>query len=105
MGDPFGIESTANAALAQMEQAKRTARAAYDQARERIKAETAGNIAKAGDVCSCVADMAIRETRTDWAIYAGTITLFQPSSIENFAQAMAQAHGAGGCEAAGKAGA
>lgn len=105
MGDMLGIDGAANAALAQMEQAKRTAKAAYDQARERIKAETAGNIAKAGDVCSCVADMAIRETLSDWAIYAGTVTLFQPSSLKNFAQVMAQAYGAGGCDAAGKAGA
>lgn len=105
MGDLFGIDGAANAALAQMEQARRTAKAAYDQARARIKAETAGALAKAGDVCSCMADAAIAQTRTDWAIYAGTITLFQPAALKNFGQAMAQAHGAGGCDAAGKAGA
>lgn len=103
MADIFGIDQAANAALAQMDHAKRTARQAYDAARSRIKAETNAQVAGAGDVCSCVADAAIAQTRTDWAIYAGTLTLYEPAPVVNFSQTMAKVHGAGAC--AGKAGA
>ncbi len=103
MADIFGIDQAANAALEQMDHAKRTARRAYDAARVRIKAETDAQVAGAGDVCACVADAAIAQTRTDWAIYAGTLTLYEPAPVANFSQTMAKVHGAGAC--AGKAGA
>lgn len=104
MTDLFGLDGAAKAALAQMELARTTARHAYDQARARIKEETAGTIAKAGDVCSCVANAAVADTRTEWALFAGSLTLIEPAPIKNFAQTMAQVHGAGGCDA-GKTGA
>lgn len=105
MADMFGLDGAANAALAKIEQARRTAKAAYGQARERIEAETVSMVAKAGDVCGCVADAAIAQTRTDWALYAGSMTLIAPAPVATFGQTMAQVYKAGGCDAAGKAGA
>jgi len=105
MGDLFGIDQMADAALEQMGAAKRQAQRAYREARARIERETAGTIAKAGDVCSCVVNAAIQETRTEWAIFAGSLTMIAPQPVKTFDQTMAQVHRAGGCDAAGKAGA
>lgn len=104
MGDIFGISEAADAAMAQMNHAQRTARETYDFARARIEQETADTIARADDVCSCVAAVAASETRTDWALYAGSFTLIEPAPVKNFTQKMDQAFGTGRCDAA-KAGA
>lgn len=103
-GDIFGIGETADAAVRQMQHAKRAAREAYERSLEAIRQQTATNLASAGDVCGCVADAAIADTRTEWAIYAGTLTLIEPAPVKAFGQRMAQMHRAGGCEVA-KAGA
>lgn len=101
-GDLFGIGETADATLRQIEHARRAARQAYERSFEAIRQQTVTNLAKAGDLCSCVADAAIGQTRTEWAIYAGTLTLINP--VKNFGERMAQVHRAGGCGSA-KAGA
>lgn len=104
MGDIFGISEMADAAMAQMNHAQRAVREAYEFARARIESETADTIARAGDVCSCVAAVASSETRSEWAIYAGSLTLIEPAPIKNFAQEMDKAFSTGRCDAA-KAGA
>ena len=95
--DWFGLDRGAGIALEQIEETKRAAKAAYEAAQERIKQETATTLGKAGDVCGCVADAAIAETRTDWAIYSGTLTFITPASVKAFDQRMGQAFNAGAC--------
>ncbi len=48
-------------------------------------------------MCGCVADAAIADTRTDWAIYSGTLTFITPASVKAFDQRMGQAFNAGAC--------
>lgn len=103
LGDLFGIDAAADHALNQMERGRQAARNAYDAALSRIREETATSLAKAGEVCGCAADAAIADTRTEWAIYSGTLTLIAPAPVKAFDEKMAQASRAG-CEAA-KAGA
>ncbi|TAA53901.1 hypothetical protein [Shinella sp. JR1-6] len=95
--DLFGFDKGARLALRQIEDAKRAAKAAYETAQARIKAETATTLGKAGDMCGCVADAAIADTRTDWAIYSGTLTFITPAGVKAFDQRMGQAFNAGAC--------
>lgn len=99
-GDIFGLGETANAALRQIEQTRRAAERAYDASLEKIRQETAGRVARADDVCSCVADMAVSQTRLDWAIYAGSLTLIAPQPVKAFDEQMARVYSAGSCTAA-----
>lgn len=100
MGDIFGIGEAADAAMAQMNHARRAAQEAYDFARERIEQETANSIARAGDVCGCVVAAAIAQSRTEWALYAGTLTVIEPAPVKDFAQEMDRAFNSGRCDAA-----
>lgn len=95
--DVLGIDEGARLALQQIEDAKRAAKAAYEATQARIKAETATTLGKAGDMCGCVADAAIADTRTDWAIYSGTLTFITPAAVKAFDQRMGQAFNAGAC--------
>ncbi|MCM2396144.1 hypothetical protein NBH19_08635 [Rhizobium sp. S95] len=103
LGQAFGIDQTLNMSLRQYEEQKRAAIEAYNRSVERIKADTATTLGKAGDVCGCVADTAISETRTEWAIFSGTLGLIRPAPLKAFDERMAQTFGAGVCSA--KAGA
>ncbi len=99
----FGIDQTLNMSLRQYEEQKRAAVDAYNHSVERIKNDTATTLGKAGDVCGCVADAAIADTRTEWAIFSGTLGLIRPAPLKAFGERMAQTFGAGICSA--KAGA
>jgi hypothetical protein len=102
LGEAFGldIDGAARQALARAEEARRRAQEAYRQSVKRIREETATNLASAGTLCGCIADQAIADTRRDWAIFSGTLTLFRPTPIANFAERMAQLERSGGCSAA-----
>lgn len=104
MGDLFGIGDMTNLAIRQYEEGKEAAREAYERSIERIKQETATNLAASGEVCGCIADAAIAETRTEWAIFSGTLSLIRPASLKSFDEKMGQIARAGACDAA-KAGA
>ena len=95
--DPFGIDKGASLVLQEIEDSKRAAKAAYEAAQARIKQETATTLGKAGDTCGCIADVAIGETKTDWAIYSGTLTFITPAGVKAFDQRMGQAFNAGAC--------
>lgn len=97
IGDMLGIDRATAFARQQYEDGKRAARAAYNAAQERIRQETATTLGKAGNVCGCVADAAIADTLTDWAIYSGTLTFIKPASIKAFDQRMRQVFNAGAC--------
>lgn len=95
--DMFGIDEGARIVLDQIEDSKRAAKQAYEAAQERIRQETATTLGKAGDVCGCIADAAIADTRTDWAIYSGTLSMIKPAAVKGFDQRMGQAFNAGAC--------
>lgn len=103
LGQTLGIDQSLSISLRQYEEQKRAAVDAYNRSVERIKVETATTLGKAGDVCGCVADAAIADTRTEWAIFSGTLGLIRPAPIKAFNERMAQAYNAGACS--GKAGA
>ncbi|MCR5858268.1 hypothetical protein [Mesorhizobium sp. J428] len=100
MGDYFGFDGTVQQTFALIEQQKRAAREAYERSLAQLKDKTASDLARAGDVCGCVADQAIGETRTDWAIFSGTLSVIRPTSLKLFDQKMVRVHASGGCTAA-----
>jgi hypothetical protein len=102
LGGMFPMGEMADAAIEQHEQVKRAAKEAYHRSVERLKRETATNLASAGTVCGCVADAAIDATRTEWAIFTGTLTLFQPAPLHSFDQRMAEAYASGRCTGVAK---
>lgn len=106
MAEQFGVDfdGAARIALQRIEAGKRAAQKTYDDALAAIKAETASNLANAGSVCGCVGDAAIEESRTEWAIFSGTLSLVRLAPLDRFDEKMAQVQGAGMCKA-GKAGA
>jgi hypothetical protein len=93
----FPIGKLTDIAIAKEEQAAKAAKEAYDRSVERLKRETATSLANSGTVCGCVADAAIEATRTEWAIWTGTLTLVRPAPIQNFDQRMGEAHASGRC--------
>lgn len=97
LGGMFPIGKMADIAIVQQEQAAKAAKEAYDRSVERLKRETATSLANSGTVCGCVADAAIDATRTEWAIWTGTLTLFKPAPLQDFDQRMAEAYASGRC--------
>lgn len=93
----FPIGEMTDMAIAKEEQAAKAAKEAHDRSLERLKRETATSLANTGTVCGCVADAAIDVTRTEWAIWTGTLTLFKPAPLQNFDQRMAEAYASGRC--------
>jgi hypothetical protein len=91
------IDGAAREALSRADQAKRAAEAAYQQSLTRIREQTATSLASAGSVCGCIADATIADTRTEWAIYSGTLSLFRPAAVVNFSEKMAQVQRIGVC--------
>lgn len=102
LAEQFGLDvgGAVREAQRQVEASKHAARGAYNDALEKIKAETASNLAGAGSVCGCIGDAAIADSRTEWAIFSGTLSLVQLAPLDRFDQKMAQIHGAGACQAA-----
>ena len=75
------------------------AKQAYQDALGQIRAETATRLAAAGDVCGCAADAAIAETRTEWAIFAGSFSLVRPAALDGFDARLLRLQQAGACAA------
>lgn len=99
LSDMFGFDQAANAAIRQYEKVKAKAARLYEEELARLKAETASRLGEAGGVCGCVADAAIAETRSDWAIYSGTLGLMRTAPIDGFDQRMGLAMRSGACGA------
>lgn len=89
--------------LADYEDSKKAAVAAYRASIEKLKADTATHLGQSGSVCGCIADEAVSETRTDWALFSGTFGLLRPASLRQFGQRMEKVASSGVCS--GKAGA
>lgn len=100
MTDAFGLDLNGGIAAArqQYEAGKRAAGAAYEAANEKIRAMTAVRIASADDLCSCIAQSAIEETRTDWAIFTGTLMFYTPAPVDAFEVKMGAVARSGACE-------
>lgn len=104
MGDLFGIGDMTGLAIRQYEEGKDAAREAYERSIARIKEETTTSLAASGTICGCIADAAIADTRTEWAIFSSTLGLIRPAPLKSFDEKMGQIARTGACDA-GKAGA
>lgn len=102
MVDAIGIDMQGSLAAArqQYDAGKRAAHAAYDAAQERIHSMSAARIASADDLCGCIAQTAIEQTRTDWAIFTGTLMVYIPEPVDAFEIKMAAVARSGACEGA-----
>ena len=74
---------------------------AYRRAIDSIDAEMATRLGAAGDHCGCLADAAIADTRTEWALYAGSLGLLRQDRIRDFDAVMARTSAGGDCSAVG----
>ena len=95
--DIFGLGQMTDAAMGQLQAQKQAARDAYDAAIAQINAQTASDLARSGTVCGCVADAAIDNARTEWAVYSGTLGLVRLAPVRDFDDRMMQAFEAGSC--------
>jgi len=100
MGDMFGLDMQGSIAAArqQYEASRRAAGAAYEAAHERIRSMTAARIASADDLCACIGQAAVEDSRADWAIFTGTLTLYTPAPVEAFEVRMGAIARSGACE-------
>ncbi|MET3662869.1 hypothetical protein [Aquamicrobium ahrensii] len=100
MADAFGLDvhGSLGAARQQYEAGKRAAGAAYETAQERIRSATAARLASADDLCACIAQTAIEESRTDWAIFTGTLMFYTPAPVDAFEVKMGAVARSGTCE-------
>lgn len=103
MADAFGIDvqGGVNAARQTYEANKRAADEAVRRAKDQVRDWTAQQINAAASVCSCLADMAIGESRSEWAMYSGSLTLIEPEPVKTLARRMAQLQRDGACKAGG----
>ncbi len=97
LGDVLGLGETTDLLLGDYERGRQAAQEAYQSSVERLKSETATNLAQAGSVCGCLADAAISDTRTQWAIFTGTFGLIRPAPLVDFGRRMSELYGAGRC--------
>ena len=97
----FGFGRSFDLLERQFREQRARAEDAYRRAIDTIDAETASRLGTAGDHCGCVADTAIAETRTEWAIYAGSLGVIRQDRIRDFDAVMARTSGHGDCAAIG----
>lgn len=101
-GDMLGLGAMTDIAVGQFQAQKQAARDAYDAAIAQVHAQTATDMARSGTVCGCIADAAIGEARTEWAVYSGSLGLFQPAPVREFDQRMMQAFETASCGIGGR---
>lgn len=97
----FGLGAMTDLAIAEIGQKKRAAADAYNQGVEQIRQAAQARIHVADDVCGCLADAELTQTRNDWTIFTATLGLIQPPTVRDFGTRILQ-HSAAAC---GKAGA
>lgn len=101
MGEAIGIDVQGGFDAARRTYAanKRAAEEAYRLAKEEVRAWGERQAAAAGDVCGCLAEMAVNQTRADWAMFSGSLTLIEPEPVVSLPRLMAQLQRDGACKA------
>lgn len=84
-------------AMEQYEREKQKAVELYKESVARIRSATATHLGRAGNFCGCLGDAAIEETRTEWAIFAGTFGLIRPAKIADVDVLLARQRAKGLC--------
>ena len=92
------IDGTLAAAREQVEEARRAGQQAFDRAKKRLEEKTKAQLASAGDLCTCAAGEAIEQTRTDWALFTGSLTLYVPATVSGFDREIGTVLKAGACQ-------
>ncbi|MCO5057443.1 MAG: hypothetical protein M9905_06115 [Rhizobiaceae bacterium] len=82
----------------QVEEAWRAGQASFDRAKKRLEEKTKTQLASAGDLCTCAAGEAIEQTRTDWALFTGSLTLYVPATVSGFDREIGTVLKAGACQ-------
>lgn len=75
-------------AVRQAEEAERRARDARERAVQVLEQRRNAAIDSAPDQCSCQITAALNESRTDWALYAGTFGLVELDGVSGFPSLM-----------------
>lgn len=96
LGGLMGLDLMAGTVEA-YERGKVQAERAAAATRQKVDALTATQLARTGSVCGCMADRAIADTRTDWAIFTGTLGLVRPARIAEFGATMRRSDPDGIC--------
>ena len=71
-------------AMRQAEEAERRAREARNRARRVLEQRRDAAIDSAPDQCACQVTAALNDSRSDWAIYAGTFGIVKQDGVKNF---------------------
>lgn len=98
-----GMGDMMNGPLRQARAQQRAAREAYERRVAEIEASTRRKLANSDGFCGCVADAAIDKSRSDWALFAGSLGLFSSSKVENFREAMTNHENVSACMGTGQA--
>ena len=83
--------------LRQLEQRKQQAKRAYDSSIARIKAASKQAISGADDICGCLGTEAVDSTRSEWAIYSGSLGMVRDPKIKNMNAVMRRLRIDGAC--------
>jgi hypothetical protein len=97
MAEAFGIDQAAGYAMQRYADTKRRAQETYTATLARVKAETAAELGAAGDRCACLGEKAIDDTRTEWAVFSGSLGLVELAPLPGFTARMAELRRAGLC--------
>jgi len=98
----MGLGAQADILARQIEERRRQAEAARATAIARIEAAATTRMGRASDHCGCVADAAIAETRTEWALYAGSLGFIRQNPIRAFDGLMDRLSATGVCPLNGR---
>jgi hypothetical protein len=95
-----GVDLGAVAAQAKqrIEQQARQIKAGAEQTITRIHGETALRLKDVPRRCACVIGEALERTRSDFALYVGTLKLVEPAKVRNFGSVIATVDSAGICQ-------
>lgn len=97
LGKLGGFGDMISGSVRQAREQQRAAQEKYERAKAEIEANTRRKLGNSNGFCGCVADAAIDKSRTDWALFAGSLGVFSSSKVENFGEAMTNPENVGAC--------
>jgi hypothetical protein len=72
---------------------RRAAQQSYERAQAELRANAQARIDAAPDMCGCMARSAYEATRTEWAVFTGSLGIISPESVNSYGDEMRR-HGA-----------
>lgn len=93
----LGLDTMVDAGVEEYNARKEQAEAAYKASVAELEDAASTSLARTNGACGCAADFAIAETRTEWAVYVGTVGLIRPKRLDQFDAIIGQAVDRGEC--------